>query len=168
MGPDDLASLQALIDESSVRATPFTRKIMPRAMTAEEVRSLMNGRKGTVIVATVRKDGSPHTAYTPVACVGGSMYTYADPRSVCYRNLRRDGRLSAAVIGGSGFVFVEGRAAEVGRVCDLVDTLVARIFEASDAWIPKTSVMYPSLKECRASVFEVTPTRVITCKARGA
>jgi len=47
---------------------------MPRTMTAEEVIGFINEKRNATI-ATVREDGSPHTAWSPTVCVDGELYT---------------------------------------------------------------------------------------------
>ena len=85
--------MQALIDSSLERSSLFTKIIMPQTMKAQEAKDFINEQKSGVL-ATVRKDGSPHTAWNPIAFVAGKLYTYADPHSVFYKNFKRDGGLS--------------------------------------------------------------------------
>jgi hypothetical protein len=137
-------------------------------MTAEEVISLVNDRSSAAIIATIRGDGSPHTAWNPIAYVDGSLYTYSDPHSVCYKNLKRDGRLSVAITGGDKAVFIQGTAKETGRVNELIDTLLARIFSVVKGWIPSSSYNYASLADCQASIFAIRMVKIITYKTEGA
>ena len=139
---------------------------MPKSMTAQEAVAFVNEERNAII-ATTKKDGSPHTAWNPVAYVDERLYFYSDPRSLCYRNLVRDGRLSIAIASGNRALFVEGDSEAVGQVKTLVDTVMARIFSACEGWIPKSSYNYSSLAECQASIFEVKMTKVLTYKARG-
>ncbi len=141
--------------------------IMPRPMNAEETVALINDRGRSAIVATLRKDGSPHSSWNPVAYVDGELYTYADPRSVCYRNLKRDPRISIAISSGSEAAFIQGKAVEVGRVSELLDGVVKAIFSAVPRWIPTTSVTYASLPECRAFILAVKMSGLVTYKSRG-
>ncbi len=166
MTPLSREKLKEVIDRSSRHASPFTKTIMPVAMDADELVAFINEKGKSAIVATLRRDGSPHTSWSPVACVGGELYLYADPRSACCRNLRRDPRISVAVVGGGAGAFLQGEAAEVGSVRDLVEGLVREIFEAVPNWIPRTSVTYPSLEECTASIFSIEMSRVISYKAK--
>jgi uncharacterized pyridoxamine 5'-phosphate oxidase family protein len=145
------------------RSSSFTRTIIPKTMTAQEVIDFINVTRNG-IVATIRKDGSPHTAWNPVAYVEDKLYTYADPNSVCYRNLHRDGRVSVAIALGSKAVFVEGEAKEVGQVSKMIDTLLAKILSEVKDWIPKSSVTYVSLAECQASIFEIKITKILSYK----
>jgi uncharacterized pyridoxamine 5'-phosphate oxidase family protein len=158
--------LQDLLDQSSRRASAFTRTIMPKSMTAQEVVDFVNEERNGII-ATMKKDGSPHTAWNPVAYVDDKLYFYSDPRSLCYRNLIRDGRLSMAIASGNRAVFVEGGSKEVGQVRALVDTVMTRIFSNVNDWIPKSSYNYSSLAECEASIFETKMAKILTYKARG-
>lgn len=84
---------------------------MPGTMTADEVIEFVNGQRNTII-ATVRKNGAPHTAWNPVVFVDDALYAYADPASVCYRNLVRSRRVSLAVASGNRAIFIEGIAEE--------------------------------------------------------
>ena len=155
--------LESLMEKSRGRSTGFTKTIMPKSMTADEVIRLINEKPGA-IVATVRKDGSPHTAWNALAYVDDRLYTYAHPHSVCYRNLKRDRRVSAAVISGDKAVFMDGEANEVGQVSKLFDTLLARILSVAKNWMPERGYNYTSLRECQGSIFEVTITRILSWK----
>lgn len=152
------------MEESRRRSSIFTKTIMPKSMAAEEVISFIN-EESSGIVATTRKDGSPHVAWNPLAYADDKLYTYADPHSVCYRNLSRDRRVSVAIISRDRAVFVDGEAEEVGRVSKLVDTLLATILSVAKNWIPQSSYNYASLAECQASVFEIRMTRVLSWRS---
>ncbi len=160
----DNQRLQTLLDGSLKKSSSFTRTIMPTTMNAEEVVDFINQQVKDGVVATVRSDGSPHTAWNPVAYVEGKLYTYADPQSVCYKNLHRDGRVSFATTSGGKAVYLEGEAKEVGRVCEMVDSLLARILSEVKDWIPKSSFNYASLAECQASIFEMKITKILSYK----
>ena len=138
---------------------------MPKSMTAQEVVAFVNEERNAII-ATTKKDGSPHTAWNPVAYVDDKLYFYSDPHSLCYRNLVRDGRVSMAIASGNRAVFVEGDSNEVGKVNALVDTVMATIFSNVESWIPKSSYNYSSLAECQASIFEIRIAKILTYKAR--
>jgi hypothetical protein len=159
-------NLDRLLDESANRANTFTRTIMPNAMTTREVVDFINEKRNSAIVATVRKDGSPHAAWNPIAFVDEKLYTYADPSSVCYKNMKRDGRVSVAITGKSDAIFVQGEAREVGRVNQLIDTLLAGIFLVVKGWIPSSSYNYASLGECQASIFEIRISKILTYKTK--
>jgi Pyridoxamine 5'-phosphate oxidase len=158
-------NLQGILDQSARRASSFTRTIMPKSMTAQEVVGFVNEERNAII-ATTKKDGSPHTAWNPVAYVDNKLYFYSDPHSLCYRNLVRDQRISMAIASGNRAVFVEGEGKEVGQVRQLVDTVLARILSVADRWIPASSYNYSSLAECEASIFEIKIVKVLTYKAR--
>ena len=158
-------NLETLLNESLGRASSFTRIIMPSTLTAGEVIDFMNEKENAAIIATVRRDGSPHTAWNPIAYVEGKLYTYADPHSVCYKNLKRDGRVSVVITAGSKAVFIQGEGKEVGQVNKLIDTLLERILSVVKGWIPPSSYNYSSLAECEASIFEIKMSKIITYKA---
>jgi hypothetical protein len=56
---------------------------MPKTMTATEVVALINGGK-SAIIATGRKNGSPHTVWNPIAYVEEKLYTYGDSSNVVH------------------------------------------------------------------------------------
>jgi uncharacterized pyridoxamine 5'-phosphate oxidase family protein len=157
-------NLEKLLDESATRANAFTRKIMPNTMTGNEAAAFINDKGNSAIVATVRKNGSPHTAWNPIAFVDERLYTYADPSSVCYKNMKRDGRVSVAITGKSDAIFIQGEASDVGKVNQSIDTLLARIFSVVKGWIPPSSYNYASLAECQASIFEIEISKILTFK----
>jgi hypothetical protein len=68
-------NLQGILDQSARRASSFTRTIMPKSMTAQEVVGFVNEERNAII-ATTKKDGSPHTAWNPVAYVDNKLYFY--------------------------------------------------------------------------------------------
>ena len=136
---------------------------MPRTMTPDEVVSFINAGKSAVI-ATVRKNGSPHTAWSPVAYVEQKLYTYGDPNSVFYKNVKRDGRIAIAITSGEGAVFIEGSAMEVAPVKNSIDGLLSMILAVVKNWIPDSSYNYSSLEVCQASIFEVKISRILSYK----
>lgn len=95
-----VSELQAMMDSSLDHSSTFTKTIMPKTMKAREAIDFINEQKSGVF-ATVRKDKSPHAAWNPAAFVSGKHYTYADPHSVFYKNLKRDRRVSVAITSGS-------------------------------------------------------------------
>ena len=84
-------------------------------MTPNEVVAFINAGKSAVI-ATVRKNGSPHTAWCQVAYVEDKLYTYGDPNTVFYKNVKREGRIAIAITSGDSAVFIKGIATEVAPV----------------------------------------------------
>lgn len=156
-------ALQQLIDQSLEKSTPFSRSIMPKTMTANEIVSFVNAEKSAVI-ATVRKNGSPHAAWNPIAYVDEKLYTYGDPNSAFYKNVKRDGRVALTITSGNKAAFIEGRAVEIARVNEVIDTLLADIRAIVKNWIPDSSYNYASLEECRASIFEVKISRILSYK----
>ncbi|HKW05622.1 MAG TPA: pyridoxamine 5'-phosphate oxidase family protein [Nitrososphaerales archaeon] len=136
---------------------------MPGTMTAEEVIEFVNEQRNAII-ATVRKNGAPHTAWNPVAYVDNALYAYADPASVCYRNLVGSRRASLAVALGNRAIFIEGIAKEKARVNEVIGTLLAKIFSVVENWIPKNSYNYSSLLDCKASIFDIKIEKILTYK----
>ncbi len=160
---DEYGELQSLLDDSLRKSNSFTRTIMPKTLTASEVVSFINGNRNAII-ATARKDGSPHTAWNPVAYVDKKLYTYADPSSRAYKNFQRDGRVALAITSGDNAVFIEGKAAKVGEVSKMIDTLLAKIRSVVKNWIPDSSFNYGSLAECQASIFEIKIHKILSYK----
>lgn len=136
---------------------------MPKSMTAGEIVSFINAEKSAVI-ATARKNGSPHTAWNPLAYVNEKLYTYGDPNSAFYKNAKRDGRLAVAITSGDKAVFIEGTAIEIAKVNEVTKTLLANIRAIVKNWIPDSSYNYVSLEECQASIFEIKISRILSYK----
>lgn len=157
-------NLQQLIDRSLQKSTSFSRSIMPNSMSADEIVLFINAA-GSAVIATVRENASPHTAWNPIAYVDEKLYTYGDPSSVFYKNVKRDGRVSLAITSGGKAAFIEGRAIEVAKVNQVIDTLLASIRSVVKAWIPDSSYNYSSLRECKASIFEIEISRILSYKA---
>lgn len=162
-GRSKFSTLQQLIDRSLQESTAFTRAIMPKTMTAEEVVSFINAGK-SAIVATVRKNGSPHTAWTPIAYVEHRLYTYGDPKSVFYKNVKRDGRIAISITSDGSAVFIEGNAKEITPVSEAINGLLSSIRSVVKNWIPDSSYNYSSLEECQASILEVEISRILSYK----
>jgi uncharacterized pyridoxamine 5'-phosphate oxidase family protein len=155
------SEIQSLLDESFRRSSAFTKKIMPKRLAAREVVSFINHEKNAVF-ATSRKDGFPHTAWNPIVYVDKKLYTYADPNSVFYRNLKRDGRVALAITSGNKAVFIEGVSREVAQVRSVIDTLLADIRSVVKDWIPDSSYNYATLNDCQASIFEIEPLKILS------
>lgn len=156
-------SLQRLIDQSLQKTTAFTRSIMPKTMIASEVVSFVNAAN-SAIIATVRKNGSPHSAWNPIAYVDEKLYTYGDPNSAFYRNVKRDSRVAIAITSGGSAVFIEGEAVEIAKLNTVIHTLLANIRSVVRNWVPDSSYNYSSLEECQASIFEVKISKILSYK----
>ena len=100
---------------------------MPKSLNAQEIISFINTTKNAVI-ATIKKDGSSHTAQSPLTYVDGTLYTYADPHSANYKNLKRDGRAAVVIPDNSKTVFIEGIVIEIGQANQFIDTLLKKFF----------------------------------------
>jgi uncharacterized pyridoxamine 5'-phosphate oxidase family protein len=155
--------LQQLIDHSLQKSASFTRSIMPKTLSAPEVVSFINEKKNAII-ATVRKNGSPHTAWNPVAYANAKLYAYGDPNSAFYKNAKRDGRVSLAIASGDKAVFIEGSAVEIAKVNEVIGTLLECIRSMVKNWNPNSSYNYSSLEECQGSIFEVKISRILSYK----
>jgi uncharacterized pyridoxamine 5'-phosphate oxidase family protein len=160
---DEYGKFQSLLDESLRRSNSFTRKIMPQTMTAREAISFINQERNAII-ATVKRNGSPHVAWNPLAYVDDKLYTYADPNSVCFKNLIRNGKVSLAITSGNKAVFIEGESNKVGEVNKMIGTVLARIRSVVTNWIPDHSYNYASLAECQASIFEIRIGKILSYK----
>ncbi len=133
-------------------------------MSARQVADFINNLKSGIL-ATVKADGGPHLSAMLFAYVDGKLYTCAHPLSMCYRNLQRDSRISAAFTerGGKGkTVILQGNAVGIGRVNKLLGTVVARIESEIGPWLSQSSATHSSLLESRDSLFEIQVKTIFT------
>ncbi len=132
-------------------------------MSSRRVVDFINELKSGVL-ATIKRDG-PHLSAVLFAYVDGKLYTRAHPKSRCYKNLRRDRRVSAAFTerGGKGrTMLLQGKALEIGRVKKLLATVVARIESEIGPWLSPISATHSSLAESQDYLFEVKVERIFT------
>ncbi len=133
-------------------------------MSAVEVVRFINTLKRGVL-STTKADGSPHLAAMLFAYVDDRLYTCAHPKSLCYNNMLRDVRVSAAFTekGGKGrTVILEGLSKMRGPVKKLADSVLARIESEIGPWYARSSATHSSMKDDKAMMFEIDPLRVFT------
>jgi PPOX class probable F420-dependent enzyme len=88
---------------------------MPRLPLPPEVDRLLR-KANPAVIATVRSDGSPHTAATWYAWDGERALVNMDASRLRLRNMRRDPRVSLTVLDGGGWyrqVTLLGRVVEI-------------------------------------------------------
>lgn len=159
-----MSDLQSLIDTSLRRARKFTRTILGEPMSARQVAEFVNDLKSGVL-ATVKQDGGPHLSAMLFAYADSKLYTCVHPLSLCYKNLRRDSRVSAAFTerGGKGrTVILQGRALEIAKINRVLSTVVKKIESEIGPWLSPSSATHSSLRESQDSLFEVKIERIFT------
>ncbi len=156
--------LQRLIDTTRRNATQFTKTVLGKPLSAGEVAAFINNLKSGVL-ATTKPDGSSHLAAMLFAYVDDRLYTCAHPKSLCYRNILRDSRVSAAFTekGGKGrTVILEGHAKMLGPVRKLAGTVLVRIEGEVGPWYARSSATHSSLQDDESRMIEISLVKVFT------
>ena len=113
--PDDVASLQELLDRSAAGAGSHLLSILTpeRRMTALQVCSTLTGMS-LLALATVTSDGHPLVGPVDGIFYRGAFYFGSSPESVRFRHIRRRPYVSATHVPGEELaVTVHGRAVPV-------------------------------------------------------
>ena len=113
--PDDIASLQELLDRSAAGAGSHLLSILTheRRMTAPQVCSTLTGMS-LLALATVTSDGHPLVGPVDGIFYRGTFYFGSSPDSVRFRHIRRRPYVSATHLPGEELaVTVHGRAVPV-------------------------------------------------------
>ncbi|HVF75526.1 MAG TPA: pyridoxamine 5'-phosphate oxidase family protein [Acidimicrobiales bacterium] len=113
--PDDMAALQALLDDSYERAGKHLREIVTpeRRLSAEQVCERLQGMR-LLVVATVTADGRPISGPFDGIFYRGAFYFGSSPESVRFRHIRKRPWVSATHLPGEELsVSVHGKAAIV-------------------------------------------------------
>jgi len=113
--PDDIASLQELLDRSAAGAGGHLLSILTpeRRMTAPQVCSTLTGIS-LLALATVSSDGHPLVGPVDGIFYRGAFYFGSSPESVRFRHIRRRPYVSATHLPGEELaVTVHGRAVPV-------------------------------------------------------
>jgi general stress protein 26 len=114
--PDDLATLQALLDASHARSTEHLRGIIhdDRTLTAAQIAALLTGMK-VISVATVTAHGEPRISAMDGHFLHGT-WTFSTSRTAAKaRHLAARPAVSVAHVDGEALaVFSHGRAVEIG------------------------------------------------------
>jgi nitroimidazol reductase NimA-like FMN-containing flavoprotein (pyridoxamine 5'-phosphate oxidase superfamily) len=134
--PDDLKSLQDLLDRSAAAAGPHLRSVITaeRRLTAESLSSRLVGMR-LLALATVTADGRPLVGPVDGIFYRGAFYFGSSPDSVRFRHIRRRPQVSATHLPGEELaVTVHGRAALIA-----VDDPVHQGFRQSllDIYVPR-------------------------------
>jgi general stress protein 26 len=124
--PDDLRQLQALLDESAAKASPFLRasfEIPERSLSAERLAEHLTGSL-TVALATVTAKGEPRVAPINALFYRGSFHIPTVAQSVRARHLsKRPGASLTYYEGTELAVIVHGLAAIVPERAPTFDEL---------------------------------------------
>ncbi len=113
--PDDIASLQELLDRSAAGAGSHLLSILTpeRRMTGLQVCSTLTGMS-LLALATVTSDGHPLVGPVDGIFYRGAFYFGSSPESVRFRHIRRRPYVSATHLPGEELaVTVHGRAVAV-------------------------------------------------------
>lgn len=113
--PDDLKSLQDLLDRSAAGAGPHLRRVITdeRRLTAEGLSSRLVGMR-LLALATVTADGRPLVGPVDGIFYRGALYFGSSPDSVRFRHIRRRPQVSATHLPGEELaVTVHGRAVPI-------------------------------------------------------
>ncbi|HWC28980.1 MAG TPA: pyridoxamine 5'-phosphate oxidase family protein [Dehalococcoidia bacterium] len=126
-----LQDLQKSIDESIAKASGFTKDLFQdNHWNATQLQEYANS-DGTMTIATLARDGRPHTAIVASGCVDGTFYIGVTPRTALLGNLRRNPDLAFSVkdkVVGRGRAELAGRAGEVKHLSPAIgETLRAAI-----------------------------------------
>ena len=117
--PEELASLQVLLDESFASAGPHMAEIITveRRVSAEELCARLTGMR-LLAVATVTADGRPLVGPLDGYFIHGSFYFSSGPQSVKMRHLAARPQVSALHMPGEEFSVAVHGDAELFDVLD--------------------------------------------------
>src|SRR5881227_1855381 len=124
--PEDLDSLQALIDRSYEQAGPHLRRIHnpERRLGAAEVAERLTGMT-LLALATVTADGRPVVGPVDGILYRGAFHFGSSPDSVRFRHIRKRPQVSATYLPGEELaVTVHGRAVPVDVEGEFRQTLL--------------------------------------------
>jgi nitroimidazol reductase NimA-like FMN-containing flavoprotein (pyridoxamine 5'-phosphate oxidase superfamily) len=113
--PDDLATLQRLLDESDARGGAHLRAIITpqRRLTAQQLSDRLTGMR-LLVLATVTADGRPIAGPVDGIFYRGAFHFGSSPTSLRFRHIRARPQVSATHVPGEELaVTVHGRAVEV-------------------------------------------------------
>ncbi|HZU77897.1 MAG TPA: pyridoxamine 5'-phosphate oxidase family protein [Dehalococcoidia bacterium] len=120
-----LQELQAVVDRSLANASPLARALFGRShFDATAIEAFVN-RVGSATIATVRRDGRPHAAWTLACCAGGVIYFAAADGSVLLRTLRANDAVALTVTEQDHGLMADGRARILGRRSELPELMPA-------------------------------------------
>ena len=118
-----MEELQRAVEASLATASPLARRIYAnQRWTATSVQQFINRVIGATI-ATVRADGKPHAAVVLAACLDGTIYFTASPRSALLGNLRRQSAVALTFTDPDHDATMAGDARLVGRASEVPDLI---------------------------------------------
>ena len=124
--PEDLKRLQALLDDSATRASPFLRRsfeIPERSLSAQQLASHLTGSL-TVALATVTAKGEPRVAPINALFYRGSFHIPTVAQAARARHLaKRPGASLTYYEGNELAVIVHGQAAAIAQGTPTFDEL---------------------------------------------
>jgi Pyridoxamine 5'-phosphate oxidase len=127
-----LEELQKTIDDSVAGASTFTRGLFEgNHLSAQQVHDLVNN-DASMTIASVGRDGKPHTAVVIAGCVDGTFYFTASPGSALLGNLRRDASIAFTIsdkVMGRGVAKLEGRGYTMERIGPRTSKLMRDLIE---------------------------------------
>jgi hypothetical protein len=133
--PEEMASLQALLDASMANAGPHLRDIADEhRLTAEDLTERLQGMR-LLVLATVTADGRPLAGPVDGYFLHGTFWFSTGRQAVRYRHLMRRPACSATHLPGEPLaVTVHGRA----EIAALEDPVNADLLQAMlDEYLPK-------------------------------
>ncbi len=127
-----LDDLQRTIDASIAGASSLTRSVFENNQwSAQQMQDFAN-EGGRMTIATVGKDGRPHAGVVIAACVDGTFYFGASPKSAMLGNLRREPYVGFTVadnVVGRGTAQLAGRAFEMERIGPQASNLMRSLID---------------------------------------
>ena len=124
--PEDLKRLQALLDDSATRASPFLRRsfeIPERSLSAQQLASYLTGSL-TVALATVTAKGEPRVAPINALFYRGSFHIPTVAQAARARHLaKRPGASLTFYEGNELAVIVHGQATAIAQGAPAFDEL---------------------------------------------
>jgi nitroimidazol reductase NimA-like FMN-containing flavoprotein (pyridoxamine 5'-phosphate oxidase superfamily) len=127
-----LKRLQSTIDSSVENASSFSRDLFKNNhLDAEQLQQYVND-DGTMTVATLDREGRPHTAIVAAACVDGDFYIGVTPRTALLGNLRRNPDVAFTVkdkVTGQGRARPLGHAGEQRQLAEKVGPIMRAAIE---------------------------------------
>jgi hypothetical protein len=127
-----IEQLQQTVDESAANAKGHARTLFQKnPMSAEALQRYAN-EDGTMVVSTIGKDGSPHSAVVAAGCVDGTFYIGVTPRTALLGNLRRNPNVAFSIkdkVVGRGRVELAGRGGESKHLAPHVGAVLRAAIE---------------------------------------
>jgi hypothetical protein len=162
--PEDLATLQGVIDRSFAAAGPHLLGIITpeRRLTAEQVAERLTGMR-LLALATVTADGRPIVGPVDGIFYRGAFHFGSSPESVRARHIAARPHVSATHLPGEELaVTVHGRAVAVDVRSDEGAGLLQTL---RDIYLPRYGAEWEKLIESGAVYWRIEPSRMFTFHA---